>query len=108
MCTSVVLVCRITGVSQEFRSTTGVQWCMSTAGFHVYSWVHVYGSCTSVQRCRWSTEVHGVLRCTLVQQLCKGTGVLDDYRVEQGYRRSSGLYGSRSSTGEQGSGVVHG
>jgi hypothetical protein len=32
----------------------------------------------------------------------RGTGVLDDYRVEQGYRRGTGLHGCRSNIGEQG------
>jgi hypothetical protein len=56
-----------------------------------------------VYRC--STEVHGVHEMysgIAVVQGYRATGVLDHYRVEQGYRRSSGLHGSRNSTGEQG------
>jgi len=71
----------------------------------VSSVLQVYSSCTWVQVYSYSTGVHGVHEMysgTAVVQGYRGTGELDDYRVEQGYRRNSGLHASRSYTGEQG------
>jgi len=64
----------------------------------------VYSSCIWIQAYRYSIGVHGIHEMysgTAVVQGYRGTGVLDDFRVEQRYRHCSGLHGSRSSTGEQ-------